>query len=64
MTLQCFKSWGLIEPGQIFQVRVSAYGLALFEEKDLPGLTAHPIVLIRPDGTVQSRNFHVLTPDN
>jgi hypothetical protein len=62
--LQCHQRWGLIQPGEVFQVRVSAYGLALFEEKSLPGFTAHPIVPIKPDGTVQNRHFHALPRNN
>jgi hypothetical protein len=62
--LQCHKRWGLIRPGELFLVRVSRFGLALFEEKDLPGFTAHPIVPIKPDGTVHSQYFHALPRNN
>ncbi len=62
--LQCSKQWGLIRPGEVFLVRVSRFGLALFDDRDLPGFTAHPIVPVNPDGTVQNQYFHALPRNN
>ena len=54
--VKCIKKFGLIKEGQTFVVARSAYGLALFRERDLPAWTRHPLLSISADGVVESNN--------
>jgi hypothetical protein len=54
--VKCIKKFGLIKEGQTFVVARSAYGLALFRERDLPAWTRHPLLSISNDGVVESNN--------
>jgi hypothetical protein len=55
--LTCIHKWGLIQAGETYQVRRNPYGLAVFQENDLPAWTAHPTVVLDPEGQCQPNKF-------
>jgi hypothetical protein len=58
----CTHQWGLIQAGETYQVRRNPYGLAVFQENDLPAWTAHPNVVLDPEGQCQPNKFFINAP--